>query len=67
MRRHYGDWVIDVVEIEHPNYGRGFRADFYIPKTDGTKEMIREFGDYTGRIKTHQQMMEIVKQIILAL
>lgn len=63
MTRHYGDWTIDVVAVDHWSYGRGFRATAYIAKTDGTKADIREFYRYDG-IKTHKQMLEYTQRLL---
>lgn len=63
MIRHYDDWTIEVVELEHPNFGRGFRATAYIAKTDGTKANIREFSRFDG-IKTHKQMLEYTQKLL---
>lgn len=64
MRRIYEDWTIDVVEIVHPNYGRGFRATAFIAKTDGTKANIHEIGCYGCNIKTYTQMFEHTKKLL---
>lgn len=64
MTRHYGDWTIDVVEIVHPNFGRGFRATAFIAKTDGTKANIHEIGCYDCNIKTHTQMLEYTQKLL---
>lgn len=63
MTRHFGDWTIDVQEIDHWSFGRGFRATAYVTKTDGTKSNIREFARYDG-IKNQKQMMEYVQKLL---
>lgn len=67
MRRIVGDYVINVTQIDDPIYGRGFTADTYINKTDGLKENVRVFRDYTGLIKTQTQMIDFVSKILLSL
>lgn len=63
MTRHFGDWTIDVQEIDHWCFGRGFRATAYISKTDGTKKNIREFCRFDG-IKNHKQMLEYTQKLL---
>lgn len=63
MRRNFNDWTIDVTEVAHWDYGRGFHATAYIAKTDGTKANIREFYRYDG-IKTHKQMLEYTQKLL---
>ena len=64
MRHIYQDWIINTYEVEHYNYGRGFKAEVYIAKTNGTKANIRTFGVYDGTIKTHKQMLEYTKNLL---
>lgn len=63
MTRHFGAWTIDVQEIEHWSFGRGFHATAYIAKTNGTKASIREFYRYDG-IKNHKQMLEYTQKLL---
>ena len=63
MTQRYGDWTIDVQEIEDRDFGRGFRATAYIAKTDGTKACIREFCRYDG-IKNQKQMLEYTQKLL---
>lgn len=63
MTRHFGDWTIQVQEIDHWSFGRGFRAIAYIAKTDGTKSNIREFARYDG-IKNQKQMLEYTQKLL---
>ena len=63
MTRHFGDWKIEVSQIDLWSFGRGFRAIACVPKTDGTKSDIREFYRY-GDIKTYKQMFEYVQKML---
>lgn len=63
MTRHIEDWTIEVTEIDHWAYGRGFRSTAYIAKTDGTKSDIREFHRYGG-IKNQKQMLEYTQKLL---
>lgn len=63
MRRHYGDYVIEVNEIFSWCYDKGFHAVAYVPKTDGTKADIREFCRYSG-IKNQKEMIEYVQKLL---
>lgn len=63
MTRHYKDWTIEVTEIIHPHFGRGFRSTAFIAKTDGTKANIREFGEY-DRVKSHKAMVEYTQKLL---
>ena len=63
MTRHYKDWTIDIIVVEHWSFGRGFRAQAYIPKTDGTKANIREFYRYDG-IKNQKEMLEYTQKLL---
>lgn len=63
MTRHFEDWTIEVTEIDHWAYGRGFRSTAYIAKTDGTKSDIREFSRYGG-IKNQKQMLEYTQKLL---
>ena len=56
MAKIFGDWKIEVNEIIHPAYGKGFRAVAYIPKNNGIKANIREFGLYCGQCKSKTDM-----------
>ena len=63
MTRNYKDYTIKVNEIEHPNYGRGFRAEFYIAKNSGLKANVKAYETY-DRNKKHGQVVEEVQKII---
>ena len=63
MKRKYGDWTIEVNEIIHPNYGRGFRSTAYIAKNNGLKANIREFGLYYG-VKSQKEMLDYTQKML---
>ena len=46
MTRNYKDYTIRVNEIDHPNYGMGYRAEMFIAKNDGLKANIIAFEIY---------------------
>ena len=63
MIRKFGDWTIVVVELEHPNFGRGFRATAYVAKNNGLKADVREFSRFDG-IKSHKGMLDYTKKLL---
>lgn len=65
MKTRYKDWDLIVNVIDDPCYGIGFKAVFYIPKTNGLKYHIQEllFFDISV-IKTQKMMAEYAKSII---
>ena len=50
--------------VESPAFGKGYKSTAYVPKTDGTKENIRCFSDYSGRVKSQKQMLELTKRYL---
>ena len=62
MTRNFNDWLIKVQKCEGDN--NVFVAEFYIPKTDGSK-WFQQFYKYIGNSKTtHSFILERVKRII---
>lgn len=64
LTRNYGIWTI---RVSANSESKEFRAEFYIPKTDGTKDCW-QFYEYNARKKTKpSEIVERVKKIIDAL
>lgn len=63
MKRYFNDYAIDVNIIVHPSYGKGFRAEYYIPKFNGLKQNIGAYETYEKGL-THTQVLERVRRII---
>lgn len=63
MKHHYKDWTIQVNRIEHPIWGGGYRAEFWIDKENGTKQQVRAYENYEKRFKA-QDIVNMVKTII---
>ena len=63
MTRNYGDWTIEVVELIHPNYGRGYRATAYIAKDNGLKANVMEVSRFDG-ISNQTHMLEYTKRLL---
>ena len=63
MKRYFNDYVIDVNIIVHPSYGKGFRAEYYIPKLNGLKQNIGAYETYEMGL-THSMIVERVRRII---
>lgn len=51
MTRNYKDYKIVVNEIDNPIYGKGYRAEFFVPKDNGMKDNIAVYEDYGHRLK----------------
>lgn len=49
MTRNYKDYTIRINEIEHPIFGRGYTAEIFVPKNDGTKANVMVFQDYNKK------------------
>lgn len=64
MKTRHNDWTITVKTIEDDYMGKGFDAEFYIPKTDGQKHYIRQLRCFDENIRTQKQMIEYVISII---
>lgn len=65
MKTQYKDWVIFIKSIDDPYYGKGFEAEFYIPKNDGIKHYLHQLR-YLDKsvVKTQKKMYEYVMKII---
>ena len=64
MTRNYKDFTIRVNAIVHPNYNEmGYKAEFFIPKTNGTKEHLSYYETYDKGIKP-MMVVEKVQRII---
>lgn len=63
MTRNYKDWTIEIVELMHPDFGRGYRATAYIRKDNGLKTNILEVSRFDG-ISNQTHMLEYTKRLL---
>lgn len=63
MTRNYKDWTIEVVELIHPHFGKGYRATAYIRKDNGLKTNILEVSRFDG-ISNQTHMLEYTKRLL---
>ena len=63
MTRDYRDFKINVAMINRAEYGDGFLALFYIPKTNGMKSNVQMYETYEKGLKAGD-VIERVKTII---
>lgn len=66
MTRNYNDYTIRVEKVT-TEYGNGFRAEFFIPKTDGTKFNPRFYETYARGLKPGMVIDQVIRIIDLGL
>lgn len=62
MTRNYQDYTIRVEKVENA-FGTGFRAEFFVPKTNGTKSDVRVYETYKRGLRPGE-VVEQVERII---
>ena len=62
MTRNYQDYTIRVERVENA-FGTGFRAEFFVPKTNGTKSDVRVYETYKRGLRPGE-VVEQVERII---
>lgn len=66
MTRNYNDYSIRVEKVE-TDLGTGFRAEFFIPKTDGTKSNVRVYETYKRGLRPGEVAEQVERIIDLGL
>ena len=62
MTRNYQDYTIRVEKVENA-FGTGFRAEFFIPKTDGQKADIQVYETYQRGLKPSAVIERVIRFI----
>lgn len=66
MTRNYNDYSIRVEKVE-TDLGTGFRAEFFIPKTDGTKSNVWVYETYKRGLRPGEVVEQVERIIDLGL
>lgn len=66
MTRNYNDYSIRVEKVE-TDLGTGFRAEFFIPKTNGTKSDVRVYETYKRGLRPGEVVEQVERIIDLGL
>lgn len=66
MTRIYNDYSIRIEKVEN-DLGTGFRAEFFIPKTNGTKSNIRVYETYKRGLRPGEVVEQVERIIDLGL